>query len=637
MTFLAKSNSQVSFPTLTRHSTLTNFHSCQNFLHPYVRNRIYTTIALNHNNFNKNNNTTSIIATTNPINPALTPTLTNPTNLINSNTHYTSKRYNSNNSPNKRIRPSARKATSDNNDNSLTNNNDNNNKRPQSVYDKPSGTRKARKAGRIENIAGMEPINLEPRYKYISRRTALYSLLFYFLLSFGCLTYVYYHNLPPSRLMYVQPIMHHLVNPERAHIIAVKIAQWPKFIRRLLGMINRADKDETISIKLFENGHLNFPNPIGLAAGFDKHGECIDGMLDMGFGFVEIGSITPKPQLGNEKPRVFRLLKDKAIINRYGFNSHGFDMVKARLNLRIEKMDRSTGLLGINIGKNKETLEENAVNDYILGIETFIDVADYLVINVSSPNTPGLRDLQKREKLLQLLTKIKEARDKAHIDSFEASLMKTMVDCENCRPPAPPLLVKIAPDLNDNELEDIAYVVEKVGIDGIIVTNTTIKRPDFLKSKKKLTEQKGGLSGKPLLYDSNIILRKMYKLTKGEVVLIGVGGISNAKDAYSKIKCGASLVQLYSHLTYAGPVLMKRMIREIGQYAELDGFERLEDAIGCEVRREMGWAVKGDLTSEEKDLVKDIVPRFQNSVWGRWFGVIKEKFKLMTIGTMSAE
>ena len=248
-----------------------------------------------------------------------------------------------------------------------------------------------------------------------------------------------------------------------------------------------------------------------------------------------------------------------------------------RLQKRLSNMNRSSyGKLGINLGKNKYVTQEEAVNDYIKGIEEFAEFADYLVINISSPNTPGLRDLQKREIIHKLLAKLKTTRDRVHDECFAKSLMK---DCIKCKPPPPPLLVKIAPDLNDSEIEDIAFVVRDVGIDGVIVSNTTISREN-LKSDGALASERGGLSGKPVFEKSNVVLQKMYRLTEGKVPLIGVGGISSVNDAYTKIKCGASLVQLYTGLMYNGPVLVHEMINGLDACAKRDGFEHISQAIG---------------------------------------------------------
>merc|ERR1719295_1769636 len=401
--------------------------------------------------------------------------------------------------------------------------------------------------------------------------------------SFSYIGYAYYDytstGLPFNTFALIRPILFQF-DPEESHLHAVRAGQFPKFIRNALGMvynngITDPSKLETnLESKVWA---LSFPNPIGLAAGFDKNGECIDAMMDLGFGFVEIGSITPQPQAGNEKPRVWRLRDDEAVINRYGFNSDGHDAVRQRLQQRLSNMKRhSFGKLGINLGKNKAVKECDAVLDYQRGIEAFAEFADYIVINISSPNTPGLRDLQKRDIIHRLLTTLKETRDAVHDANFAKS---AMASCVKCKPPPPPLLVKIAPDLNDGEIEDIAFVVRDVGIDGIIVNNTTIGREN-LKADESVKKENGGLSGKPMFEKSNQVLSKMYKATEGKVPLIGVGGVSSVEDAYTKIKCGASLVQLYTGMIYNGPMLIHQMIDKLDECAKKDGFSHISEAIG---------------------------------------------------------
>ncbi|HKS88726.1 MAG TPA: quinone-dependent dihydroorotate dehydrogenase, partial [Stellaceae bacterium] len=267
----------------------------------------------------------------------------------------------------------------------------------------------------------------------------------------------------------------------------------------------------------------DFPNPVGIAAGFDKDARASDALLRLGFGFVEIGTVTPRPQPGNPRPRVFRLVEDGALINRLGFNSGGLDHVVARLGRRR----RDGGIVGVNLGKNRDSTD--AAADYAEGVARAAPLADYLVINISSPNTPGLRDLQARDELAELLRRVLRAREESGA--------------------RPPLLVKIAPDLSAEERTDIAEVTLASGIDGIIVSNTTIARPVGLKSAA--AGEAGGLSGKPLFASSTALLADMYRLSEGRLPLIGVGGIASAADAYAKIRAGASLVQLYTALVYA--------------------------------------------------------------------------------------
>ncbi|CAH1269603.1 Hypp4220 [Branchiostoma lanceolatum] len=352
-----------------------------------------------------------------------------------------------------------------------------------------------------------------------------------------------------------------LVSAESAHVLAVKAASW--------GLGPKAWQHKDSSILRSQLWDRQFRNPIGLAAGFDKHGEAVDGLLSIGFGFVEVGSITPKPQDGNPKPRVFRLLEDKAIINRYGFNSVGHEAVLERLQRRAGSMssmseDEPRGILGINLGKNKTSAD--AVGDYVEGVQKFGALADYLVINVSSPNTPGLRALQGRQELEQLIDKVLEAR--------------SSLSC----PRKPPLLVKIAPDLTQQDKEDIAAVAtrQKGAVDGLIVTNTTISRPETLQSTNK--KETGGLSGPPVRHMSTKTVRDMYKLTNGQLPIIGVGGVSCGADAYEKIRGGASLVQLYTAMAYQGPPVVNRIKRELEQLLREDGFTSVTEAVGADHR-----------------------------------------------------
>ncbi|KAL4234925.1 hypothetical protein ACF0H5_006566 [Mactra antiquata] len=326
-----------------------------------------------------------------------------------------------------------------------------------------------------------------------------------------------------------------------------------------------------------------FPNPVGIAAGFDKDAVGVDGMLQAGFGFIEVGSVTPKPQPGNPKPRLFRLWEDKAVINRFGFNSDGHDAVKERLEQRHSNEDKgytsyineeqnmlninlwtdtsspetsstysiqrvAEGIVGVNLGKNKDT--DNPVGDYVLGVRKFGLLADYLVINVSSPNTPGLRSMQGKKQLEDLISQVSEERKRLPLTH------------------KPPMLVKIAPDLTDQDKQDIVDVVLKVPgrVDGFIVTNTTVTRPDGIQSKHR--EETGGLSGEPLKQISTQTIKDIYKLTQGRLPIIGVGGVSSGQDAYDKIKAGASLIQIYSALVYQGPPVVKRIKRELAQLLE---------------------------------------------------------------------
>src|SRR6267143_3438034 len=295
---------------------------------------------------------------------------------------------------------------------------------------------------------------------------------------------------------------------------------------------------------------LDFPNPVGLAAGYDKDARVPDAMLQLGFGFVEIGTVTPRPQPGNPKPRLFRLEEDRAIINRMGFNSGGLDAVVGRLSRRVR-----SGIVGVNLGRNRDT--EDAAADYAEGVLRTASLADYLVVNVSSPNTPGLRELQGREILATLLQRLMRAREEADRRV--------------------PLLVKIAPDLTLEERRDIAQVALDTGIDGLIVSNTTVARPDLVDQH---AQEAGGLSGRPLLAPSTALVADMYRLSRGRLPLIGVGGIASVADADAKIRAGASLVQLYTGLVFSGPGLVGQIKSGLVDLLRRDGFGSIAETVG---------------------------------------------------------
>lgn len=345
-----------------------------------------------------------------------------------------------------------------------------------------------------------------------------------------------------------------LLDAEQAHTSAVKLASYglvPSFKTHT----NDADLLKT---RLWG---ISFDSPIGLAAGFDKHAQCMRGMLDMGFGFVEVGSITPLPQVGNPKPRNFRLLPDDAVINRYGFNSFGHDYAEQNLSTYRKNVSEDVGVIGVNLGKNKES--PDAVNDYVQGVKQLGQYADYLVINISSPNTPGLRRMQGRDNLKCLVEAVLRVRD----------------GLEN----KPPLLVKIAPDLNMDDKEDIAAVLTapETKVDGLIVSNTTITRPECLVDPNKV--ETGGLSGKPLREMSTGCVRDMYKLTGGQLTIVGAGGVFSGEDAYEKICAGASVVQLYSSLALRGPPVVGKVKRELADILRANGFSNVSEAVGSQV------------------------------------------------------
>ncbi|MET3979308.1 dihydroorotate dehydrogenase [Mucilaginibacter sp. UYP25] len=287
---------------------------------------------------------------------------------------------------------------------------------------------------------------------------------------------------------------------------------------------------------------LKFKNPVGLAAGFDKNAELISEMGNLGFGFVEVGTVTPLPQPGNDKPRMFRLPEDEALINRMGFNNHGVDVAAERIAAYRKglKPGQQPLIIGGNIGKNKVTPNEDAVSDYIKCFDRLFDVVDYFVVNVSSPNTPGLRELQEKAPLMHILNTLQQRNSKGGISR--------------------PVLLKIAPDLTNEQLNDIADIVKQTGIAGIIATNTTISREGLISKHKGET---GGLSGSPLTKRSTEVIRYLYKRSGGSFPIIGVGGIHSAEDAMDKIAAGASLVQLYTGFIYEGPALIGRINKEI--------------------------------------------------------------------------
>ncbi|TCT06565.1 quinone-dependent dihydroorotate dehydrogenase [Aquabacter spiritensis] len=343
------------------------------------------------------------------------------------------------------------------------------------------------------------------------------------------------------------------ISPETAHGLAVRALK--------LGLLPppREPDDPLLATRLWG---CDFPNPIGLAAGFDKHAEVVGALFGLGFGFVEAGSVTPLPQPGNPRPRLFRLDEDAAVINRFGFNSEGLAPFVARLERWRASGGR--GIVGVNLGKNKQSTDAQA--DYATGIRATARLADYLVCNLSSPNTPGLRALQARAAMQDLV---------AH-----AIAVRNAAQPGSARPT--PLLVKIAPDLDDAGLEDVAAVALASGIDGIIIGNTTLSRPPSLRSRH--CGEEGGLSGQPLYGLSTERLGALYRLVGRRIPLIGCGGVSSGADAYGKIRAGASLVQLYSALVFHGPGLVATVKRDLAARLAADGFRSLDDAVGIDHR-----------------------------------------------------
>lgn len=292
---------------------------------------------------------------------------------------------------------------------------------------------------------------------------------------------------------------------------------------------------------------LKFANPLGLAAGFDKNAEVPDAMLQLGFGFVEVGAVTPKPQPGNPSPRVFRLRHDRAVINRYGFNNDGLETITARLAAR-----KRNGIVGINLGANKDS--DDRTEDYVIGLKMLEPHVDFCTVNISSPNTPGLRALQGKGPLLDLLMRVQDARKSV------------------------PVFLKIAPDLTDEDKADIAAAATEAKIDALIISNTTLARPNWL--DPKYANETGGLSGAPLFQPSTEVLQDFARTLKGALPLIGVGGVFSGRDAYRKILGGASLVQLYTAMIYEGPGLPAQILRDLEELLKADGFNNVQEAVG---------------------------------------------------------
>jgi len=334
------------------------------------------------------------------------------------------------------------------------------------------------------------------------------------------------------------------LDPETTHDLAIKSLKFNYLPRKMF----EVEDEQILNIELLGK---NFPNPIGLAAGFDKSGEVYNSLLKFGFGFIEIGTVTPLKQFGNPKPRIFRLEDDSALINRLGFNNDGIEIIKNRI-----KSEKKKGVVGINIGPNKNTKDQK--NDFCIGLKNFFDIADYITVNISSPNTEGLRDFHDREKLEDLLLALNKIKSENKINI--------------------PLLLKISPDIKDNQISEIADTAIKNDISGIILTNTTNSNKDKLISDFK--KEEGGLSGEPLQQISTNMIKKFYKQLNGKIPIIGVGGVNSGKSAYEKIIAGASLLQLYTGLVYKGPSIVKNIKKELIQILKVEGLNNIKDAIG---------------------------------------------------------
>ncbi|MBI2355979.1 MAG: quinone-dependent dihydroorotate dehydrogenase [Candidatus Doudnabacteria bacterium] len=302
---------------------------------------------------------------------------------------------------------------------------------------------------------------------------------------------------------------------------------------------------------------MKFKNPVGLAPGYDKFGAFTKFLSALGFGFIEVGSITPLPQPGNPKPRMFRLTSDEALVNRMGFNSIGMHRVAENL----KKISERNFILGVNLGKNKATSNEHALQDYLAAFNYLAPLADYVVVNVSSPNTPGLRQLQNKAPLLEIFKALQQANQKLSIRK--------------------PLLLKVAPDLSNGQLDDIAAIVLETKIDGIIANNTTVSRDGLKTSPEEIRRiGEGGLSGRPIAKRTTEVISYLYQRLQGRTPIIGAGGIFSAEDAYEKIKAGASLVQVYTGIVYEGPGLIKKIKQGLVELLKRDGFKNIAEAVG---------------------------------------------------------
>ncbi|MEM7022638.1 MAG: quinone-dependent dihydroorotate dehydrogenase [Pseudomonadota bacterium] len=339
----------------------------------------------------------------------------------------------------------------------------------------------------------------------------------------------------------------HLLPPEAAHRLAIAALGH--------GLVSRQRPDAWPTLATTLCG-LALPNPLGIAAGFDKNAQALPGLAKLGFGFVEIGTVTPRPQPGNAKPRIFRLEQEQALINRLGFNNDGLELVRNRLATR----DPAWGIVGANIGANRDS--KDPIEDYVLGLRGVHDLVDYVTVNVSSPNTPGLRRLQHG----------------GHLDDLLAALLQTRTELAT-RGPAKPIFLKVAPDLEPDQEREIAATAMAAGIDGMIISNTTVARPDSLSGPHRA--EAGGLSGPPLMDKSTALLARLYRLTDGKLSLIGVGGIATGEDAYAKIRAGASALQLYTALIYQGPSIVPRVLAELDACLTRDGYANPAGAVGA--------------------------------------------------------
>ena len=334
------------------------------------------------------------------------------------------------------------------------------------------------------------------------------------------------------------------LDPEKAHELAIKSLKY----NFLPGNLFSVENEEILKTTLFGK---EIENPIGLAAGFDKSAEVYNEIFKLGFGFVEVGTVTPREQYGNEKPRIFRLEKDRALINRLGFNNDGSEVIKKRIENNVPN-----GLLGINIGPNKDS--PDMINDFLECAEIFFPLGDYITINISSPNTKGLREFHKSDHLKELLSKIDDIRKKSNFNKS--------------------FLLKISPDLEDSFVNNIIELILQHNIDGLILTNTTNQNRENLLDKSK--SESGGLSGKPLRNLSTELIKKFYIHLKGKIPIIGVGGVDSGKSAFEKLAAGASAIQLYTGMVYKGPTIVKEIKKELIDTMKEKGFKNIKDIVG---------------------------------------------------------
>jgi dihydroorotate dehydrogenase len=344
-------------------------------------------------------------------------------------------------------------------------------------------------------------------------------------------------------------------DPETAHGLSIAA------LKSGVPLCPRPPADRRLAVTV---AGMEFPNPLGMAAGYDKNAEVPDPLLALGFGFAEIGTVTPLPQAGNPRPRIFRLTEDSAVINRLGFNNEGHEAVLRRLQARAGR----SGVVGVNIGANKDSADR--VADYVLGARRFAHLASYLTVNISSPNTPGLRSLQSRDALRELLVRVRDARD----EGLSGSSKRT------------PIFLKIAPDLSEMELGEIAQEIQANRIEGVIVSNTTLSRAGL---KSRSAAEAGGLSGAPLFPRSTAVLARMRRLLGPGASVIGVGGVDSAEMAIEKIRAGADLVQLYTGMIYAGPALPGRIVRGLSQFADREGLKSIAELRGSATDK---WAAR---------------------------------------------